>query len=227
MKKVVLMVIAVVLVAASIATAQTVVGSKHDLSSAGPNATYRSTNIAEVCVFCHTPHQATAANGQDPLWNHTLSATASYGVYASGTLNATLTDIGGAVAGSASTSSLCMSCHDGTVGIGSLYNNPNNPAGGEFTPTNSAVMVTGNANLGTDLTNDHPVNFLYNAALATADGGLQTPASLTWVDAGQTVPLYAGTVQCASCHDPHDPTNAPFLVKSNSASALCVTCHNK
>lgn len=227
MRKVLLICLAVVLVTASMAAAQTVVGSKHDLSSAGPNLTYRSTNISEVCVFCHTPHQAAAANGQDPLWNHTLSATASYGVYASGTLNAVPTDIGNAVAGSASTSSLCMSCHDGTVGVGSLYNNPNNPAGGEFTPTNSAVMVAGNANVGTDLTNDHPVNFTYNTALATADAGLVSPFSAIWVDAGMTVPLYGGTVQCSSCHDPHDPTNSPFLVKSNSASGLCVTCHTK
>ena len=66
--------------------AQTVVGTAHDLSSTGPGA---QTNVTRVCVFCHTPHQAAAANAQDPLWNHTLSATASYGVYGSATMNAT------------------------------------------------------------------------------------------------------------------------------------------
>lgn len=208
------------------AQAQTIVGSKHDLSNTGPGVHGGTT---EICVFCHTPHQATAANKQDPLWNHTLSATASYGIYASTTLNATPTDIGGAVAGSATVSNLCMSCHDGTVSVASLYNPPNSGmgaivAGGAVT---GAGLITGNPNLGTDLTDDHPVNFTFNAALATADGGLVTPASAAWVDAGSTVPLYTWTVQCASCHNVHNPTNVPFLRVANAASALCLKCHVK
>jgi hypothetical protein len=115
--------------------------------------------------FCHTPHQTAAANGQDPLWNHTLSSAASYGVYASATLNATPTDLAPAVAGSASVSALCMSCHDGTIGVGSMYNDPNSLAGAdpENDPAGSPVLITGSANLGTDLTNDHPVNFATTA----------------------------------------------------------------
>jgi len=197
---------------AGIITAQTVVGSSHDLSAALPTS-------QRVCVFCHTPHQPT---GQitDPLWNHTLSATASYGVYASATLDATPTDIGG---GSA-VSNLCMSCHDGTIGLGSLYNDPNIAAApGEETPSNSGTFMTGNSLLGTDLTNDHPINFTYDTALATADGGLEDPATTPAVAAL----LSGGTVQCSSCHDPHDPTNVPFLRMSNAASALCTTCHIK
>ena len=40
-------------------------------------------------------------------------------------------------------------------------------------------------------------------------------------------------VQCASCHDPHDPDERneqgrdPFLRTSNRESALCLTCHAK
>ncbi len=227
MKKV-LLGIAVVVMIAGAAGAQ-VVGSAHDLSSTGPGA---QTNVNRVCVFCHTPHQATAANGQDPLWNHTLSSTASYGVYGSSSLNATPTDIGGAVAGSANASNLCMSCHDGTVSVASVWNAPNespiddNPAnitiaaGGNVT---GGGLITGNPNLGVDLSNDHPVNFTYDTALANADGGLYDPAVTSAVSAL----LFGGTVQCASCHDPHDTTNEPFLVMSNSASALCLTCHNK
>lgn len=219
----------VLLAAASMASAQTVVGTAHDLSSTGPGVT---TNVNRVCVFCHTPHQATAANGQDPLWNHTLSATAAYGVYGSGTLDATPADIGAAVVGSASVSNLCMSCHDGTVSVASLYNAPNeapindNPAnititaGGNVT---AAGLITGNPNLGTDLTNDHPVNFTYDTALATADGELYDPATTPTVAAL----LSGGTVQCSSCHDPHNGTFEPFLVMSNVSSALCTTCHVK
>jgi len=210
LKKVIPLVVMFVAVA-SWAYPQTVVGTDHDLSNDG--------NTAEVCVYCHTPHQATAAAGQDPLWNHTLSTVASYGVYASTTLDSSPTDIGGAVAGSASVSNLCMSCHDGTVAPSSLYNNPNAGA-----PT-AIALLTGGANLGQALSDDHPINFNYDAALATSDGGLVTPTDATTVDG--TIPLFGGTVQCASCHDPHDDTNSPFLVATNSNSGLCTRCHLK
>ncbi|MFQ6084309.1 MAG: cytochrome c3 family protein [Candidatus Aminicenantia bacterium] len=199
----------------------TVVGTDHDMSVGG--GSYADTTATWVCVFCHTPHQASAASGQDPLWNHTLSSTANYGTYDSDTIDATdITDIGGAAAGSANVSNLCMSCHDGTIAVGSLWNPPNvNP------PADTTTKVTGGANLGTDLSDDHPINFTYDSTLATNDGELNTPVSTSWVDAGQTVPLFSSKVQCASCHDPHDDTNQPFLVKGNTDSALCTTCHIK
>ncbi len=224
MKRVLIIGLAV-LAAASLANAQTVVGTAHDLSTTGGTP---ATNVTRVCVFCHTPHQATAANGQYPLWNHTLSTTASYGVYSSPTFDGsgTISDIGGAVAGSAAVSNLCMSCHDGTVSVASMYNPPN-----EVSVTISPVagiidgggLIISNANVGTDLTDDHPVNFTYDTALATADGGLNDPATTPAVAAL----LIGGQVQCSSCHDPHDNTNQPFLVMDNTASALCTTCHTK
>jgi predicted CXXCH cytochrome family protein len=121
---------------------------------------------------------------------------------------------------------LCMSCHDGTVSVLSMYNPPN--AG---TPTVTALagrisatgQVVSNANMGTSLTNDHPVNFTYNSALAVSDGGLRDPATTPAVAA--LIP--GGTVQCSSCHTTHDPTNTPFLRTSNVGSALCLTCHIK
>lgn len=207
------------------AAAQTVVGSKHDLRAAG-GGTPTGTGLQEVCVSCHTPHQATAANAQDPLWNHTGTATAAFGVYASATLNATPTDIGGAAMGSQSVSMLCMSCHDGTVSVLSMYNPPNSgtptvaPLAGRIS---AAGLIISNANVGTSLVDDHPVNFIYNTALATADGGLRDPATTPAVAALLT----GGTVQCASCHDPHNATNTPFLVMNNTGSALCIVCHIK
>ena len=56
---------AVLWLAASDAPAQTIVGSKHDLST--------TSGLNEPCVFCHTPH----ASSKDPaftgvpLWNRT------------------------------------------------------------------------------------------------------------------------------------------------------------
>jgi predicted CXXCH cytochrome family protein len=198
-----------------------VAGSPHDLRPI-------TTNLTETCVSCHTPHQPSGRTTK-PLWNHSLSGQASYGTYSSPTMNALPADIGGL----ATVSNLCMSCHDGSVSVLSLYNDP--PAG---TPVLAAGPPAGflangrldplnSANIGTDLTNDHPVNFTYDAALATSDGGLVTPNSASYVDAGHTIPLYTGTLQCASCHNPHDNANGAFLRKSNTGSALCITCHNK
>jgi predicted CXXCH cytochrome family protein len=205
------------------AQAQSVVGSPHDMSADLP-VTQR------VCVFCPTPHQPEGPPqvNTDPLWNHTLSATANYLVYASATLNAVPVDIGGGT----TVSNLCMSCHDDTVGVGSLYNDPNEipPALGEETPTNAATLISAisvNADMGTDLSNDHPINFTYDAALVTADaaGG---PNGLADPTVAPVLPLlFAGTVQCASCHDPHNNTFGAFLVLSNVNSALCTTCHLK
>lgn len=211
--------------------AGTIVGSRHDLRATG-GGTPTGNGLTEVCVTCHTPHmlEANPPNGQYPLWNHTGTATAVFGVYTSPTLNATLTEIGGAAmapypAGQSS-SLLCMSCHDGTVSVLSMYNPPN---AGAPTVTAVATRIDGTgriispSNMGTSLRNDHPVNFTYNTALATADGGLKDPAVTPTVSRL----LVGGTVQCSSCHDVHDPTNTPFLTVSNAASALCLTCHNK
>ncbi len=90
--------------------------------------------------------------------------------------------------------------------------------------------MTGNALVGTDLSNDHPVSFTYDGALALADLGLFDPTN-TQSGLGGTITatmLQGGKVQCASCHDVHNSANLPnLLLKSNAASALCLTCHDK
>ena len=80
--------------------------------------------------------------------------------------------------------------------------------------------------MGTDLSDDHPISFTYDAALATADGELATPSGGTV----GTLPLFGASsdqMECATCHDVHDDTNGNFLLMDNTASALCLTCHNK
>jgi predicted CXXCH cytochrome family protein len=210
----------------------TIKGSKHDLGSGGPNAVYRATNTTETCIFCHTPHGSRIVSGagtvanQLPLWNRNAPTSTDYGIYNSATMNATPTTWGGNANASAS---LCMSCHDGTLGVGNIIAKPGDSGGNA--PTNSAILVTGLTNLGngnTALSNDHPVNFTYNTALATADGGLWDPAG----NASVALLLIGGAsginnVQCASCHDSHDPTFAPFLRQTNAGSALCLVCHKK
>ncbi len=222
MRRFILMALGMLVVAGG-ARAASVVGSAHDLRS----LTSGATPLTEVCVTCHTPHQVTAANGQDPLWNHTLSGTATYGVYSSPTMNAVPVELGGASAGTAAVSNLCLSCHDGTVSVFSMYRAPvgGAPTFAAGAVINASGMLIGGASLGTSLTDDHPINFTYDAALATADTGLVSPASASLVVAG--VPLYNSKVQCASCHNVHDPANVPFLRVANTGSALCLKCHVK
>ncbi len=177
-----------------------ITGTKHDLSAKGWGST-------ETCVFCHVPHNATTGLAA-PLWNHAATA-ATFTLYdntISSTLNATTGQPGGV-------SKLCLSCHDGTVALDSF---------GTRTGTN---FMPGSAKLGTDLSNDHPISFLYDAALATADGGLVTPTSTSSVVTG--IPLFSGKLECATCHNVHSNTNSPFLRTSNAASALCLKCHLK
>ncbi|RMG47191.1 MAG: cytochrome C [Acidobacteria bacterium] len=217
------------LAAAPAAAQSSVVDTKHNLSAtAGADQIAdHSTDEDQICVFCHTPHRASPSA---PLWNHTQSSVASYGVYSSPTLDASdVSDIGGGT----DVSNLCMSCHDGTVGVNDLGNPANdtggNPTMGSGNELDAAgkILPSRPTNMGTSLADDHPVNFTYDSALAAADGELNTPESSMWVDAAHTVPLFNGKVQCASCHDPHNNTNEPFLTKTNQGSQLCLTCHVK
>ena len=177
-----------------------IAGTAHDLSGNG-------WGTDQICIFCHAPHNTNNTVTGAPLWNHDVT-TSTFTTYSSDTLNATVGQPDGA-------SKLCLSCHDGTVAIDS------------FGGSTGTHFMTGGENVGTDLSNDHPISFTYDAALATADGGLVTPASASWVDAGQTIPLYGAKLQCASCHDVHDDANGDFLRVSNAGSALCLSCHNK
>jgi predicted CXXCH cytochrome family protein len=188
-------------------SAGTIINSKHDLSVAGPGSV-RAVTEAGVCIFCHTPHHST---GEQPLWNHVMPTATNYIVYSSPTLKAVVGQPDGA-------SRLCLSCHDGTVAIGMVNSQatPIEMQGGVTT------MPVGPGNLGTDLSGDHPVSFVYDAALAAADGQLKDPSTLV-----NKVKLDPNAkMQCTSCHDPHDNQYGNFLVQDNTGSALCINCHN-
>lgn len=204
-----------------------IANSKHDLSTSG-GGTIKATAQTEICVFCHTPHGA-SATANTPLWNHTMSASAGFGVYTnSNSMNATATAITGT---DGSTSSLCMSCHDGTIAVNSQNNPSNNAAGVAGNLMAGAVtLITGAGSLG-QLTNDHPVNFAYASSIAGGDTALVAEATV--MGAGYGVKLFgaagSATVQCASCHDVHDgsASTAPFLRTTMTGSALCLKCHVK
>jgi predicted CXXCH cytochrome family protein len=112
------------------------------------------------------------------------------------------------------TSILCLSCHDGTVALGNTYKNPNSMS--------FAHSMTKRGNLGTDLSDDHPISFVYDANLASQDGELKVPSTLPSHVLDQNNKL-----QCTSCHDSHKDLQGNFLKRTNEFSNLCFTCHDK
>lgn len=180
--------------------------TKHNLSAGGPG-TRKATSEAEICVFCHAPHN-TAPSGQ--LWNRRLPAT-TYAPYTSSTLRSAPGQPNGA-------SLLCLSCHDGTIALGDVLSRA-------ATIDMAGGALSGNALLGINLSDDHPVSFVFDAALRAARGELADPATL--VRPGAVRLDASGRLQCTACHDPHDDANGNFLVMPNTASALCQTCHIK
>jgi predicted CXXCH cytochrome family protein len=129
-------------------------------------------------------------------------------------------------------SKLCLGCHDGTVAIDSY--GKNTTVGWHF--ISDAQFGTGSKVIGTDLTNDHPISFVYDAALVAADGALRDPVTATILPGINSVTgtiaaeLLDGTgqVQCTSCHDVHNGQGINKLLKvNNTGSALCLTCHIK
>ena len=214
MKKLLVMAALATLVATSAFAASGVItGSAHDLSA-------YSSNTDELCVYCHTPH---GGSFDAPLWNRGVDSMAAYTAYTSATFDATASlAVGDA--------QLCMTCHDGDMS--DALTNP--PAGGQpdfLVPGPGGSTFSSTANIGGDaakLTNDHPVGFVYDTALAGTDGELHDPAATPAVDAL----LFAGEMWCSSCHDVHKPgtvaaSDIPFLRSTNNGSALCLTCHNK
>lgn len=212
--------------------------SKHDLSSTsatgGAAGTIKSTNVDELCVFCHTPHGG-AIGEKAPLWNRSLGSLtfAATDLYNSATLEAATAPTTVLAKVNASDAKLCISCHDG----GSLAGGLNNPpaSNGNVQPTFGAANATsGNTDIldgsgvaTNALRNDHPIGMVYNTAAGT-DTELYEIFESTNLSNG-TLPLYDGGVMwCSSCHDVHNPDKGtPFLNMTNSGSAMCLSCHNK
>jgi len=188
-----------------------ITASAHNLNGA-PGVTMPD---GRICVACHTPHNALVADA--PLWNHEITGETFTPYPPSATLDAT-------VPVPAGVSLMCLSCHDGVTALDS------------FGGAAGSVLMTGAAVLGTDLTNDHPISFTYDGALATTDGQLHDPTATTSglpgggnIDDDMLFGAGNDQMECASCHDVHNGPGvvSPLLVKANTSSALCFTCHDK
>ncbi len=189
------------------AYSQSIVNTAHNLSVNGPG-TVKSSSEGQVCIFCHTPHNS---NPQAPLWNRNDPGQ-TYTMYDNSVSSTSDIPVDGSRQPDGS-SILCLSCHDGTIALGSVASTATDIFDGS-----GGTMPAGRGLLSTDLSDDHPVSFVYSS-VAIADGQFQNPPLFPVTLDGN------GKVQCATCHDPHDNTNGKFLVASNEFSALCMDCH--
>ena len=220
-----------------------IASTKHNLgttnSRVGENRVTAGTD--EICVFCHTPHGANTGVSA-PLWNKALPSTTytPYNTTNSGTIDGAVLSVG-------SVSLACLSCHDGTQAMDNIINAPGSggydASGGGATGlgytwatglrADADGKLTGIANLGADLTNDHPIGIQYcgggpNATTPTGgcvDADFVAPqtalinsARVWWVDtAGGT----AGSRQ---------RTDMTLYTRSfggtNGPSVECGSCHD-
>lgn len=225
-----------------------IVGSSHDFTdnSAGegtggeaPVAITEAWNQrGEICRVCHVPHDhANAAkrytNGL--LWNHQLSS-ATYTMY-DNAWSSTLTGVQSTQPDG--TAKLCLSCHDGTVGIDTFDKYTGGAVVLGTTDLYEAdALVTNFTDGGNlDLRGTHPLSIQFPAG-ETGDGkNFTVPTTATWFD-GSTVAstLDNGKVQCSTCHDVHNQGTVPgthllrqaqTVAQGGVASGLCLTCHVK
>ena len=186
----------------------------------------------EICIFCHTPH---SASKQGALWNrHDPNDSTDFPLYDSTSLkiknipaaqyNTTADYPNGAT-------KLCLSCHDGVIGIGTLLDR-------EITMTNEFMSGVEKVTTGTDvfdpeivLTNTHPVSFVYSSFVRDQLEILGRNFKIPSPDLRDS----QERVQCTICHNPHDDRGEyvdvpPFwrivsTTPANSYDDLCKHCH--
>jgi predicted CXXCH cytochrome family protein len=196
------------MLAAVSALAQTgdVLGS-HDLSMSG--GSHIKGSMSGACLYCHVPHSGPSKGG--PLWGQTLS-TQIYSTYVSDTAENTTTQ---PVLGA--DSSLCLSCHDGTVAVGQVV------------PYGPYTMQGKWNTLGYKLEGSHP----FSLKLPIKDAStLVASLAANGKTADQTgaIKLIKGNIECTSCHEPHnayiDKQSLNFLALKNAGGAICLSCHD-
>ncbi len=150
------------------------------------------------CDSCHVPHNASTMPGL-PLWNGSETTT-TFTMYSSTTFQAS---IDGQPSGA---SRLCLSCHDGA-----------NP---------KYLWMSDDKKFGaSELTNSHPISFVYDAALVATDGHLKDPSQPSTL--GRTIATdlldSQGKMQCNSCHDVHTSGVGEFLLRGYDYGYSTVT----
>lgn len=178
-------------------------------------------NYGQPCVYCHAPH---ATAGTRPLWNRRLP-TGPYRMYED-----PLDMI--ADPQPTGTTRLCLSCHDGTIGLDDILVRPVGWSGSgphretieECTSCHNGGNPAGGLNWENvwfrpqDMRDQHPISIQYDAS---RDAGFHPASAVT----AAGLVLENGRVQCNTCHEPHSARYRPFLRVPNSNRSLCLICH--
>jgi predicted CXXCH cytochrome family protein len=185
-----------------------ITGSAHDFTSYGWSA-------GRPCIVCHTPHDSDTSPAYSPLWNHALTGQ-TYTLYPSSELE-------GAIDQPVGVSRLCLSCHDGTVAIDSY--------GG----ATGSQYISGDALIGTDLSNDHPiaVDWTHPQPYPSCSnchghggGGWDSQLPFYSTDGRRNCGTSCNLVECASCHNVHNESGNLKLLRLPK-SDLCQHCHGQ
>lgn len=200
------------------------------MQNGGRNYNASATGGADqVCVFCHTPHNASPAI---PLWNkvYTSGVENSYRLYTS---SPTLSPTAKAAKITANSESLlCLSCHDGKTAINVLHNSSyrDSTLSGDaviyidgtvsgagafsigqqwigptsFNAPNLGAVRNSSGNIATDTDSVNGTNFTddHPIGFSYTDAAASKPGQLKPTpDAG--IRLFNGRIECSSCHNPH------------------------
>ena len=198
-----------------------VVGSNHDMTAqfTAGNLSGGFNSTGQVCIYCHIPHEATAAAA--PLWNRDATG-ATYTMYDSTWSSTIDMTVAGTPQG---VSAACLGCHDGTVAVDALHNQPWAGPGQFWTSDGTLTLAASFANVGTNLTDDHPISVTYDNADDDEFYAIATvkAAELPFFGTG------ADQLECGTCHDVHYQGFAAneSLRVDPAGSQLCLTCHIK
>lgn len=216
--------------------------TRHNLSSTS-QYNIKATSETQICVFCHTPHSSDSTEA--PLWNRddtTQTFTMATTQWVNWGRPAT-----GADGTPTSTSKKCLSCHDGSIAIGSIRRGGGTPVipipmtdsgTGKLDPDGSLASTPFG---GYDLRGGHVISFNYNQFYTNAPAGVKSNF-ISWasISIGDQHSMFdkQGRMQCHSCHDPHEDKcndtsktvgNDPFWRKLCSGGkniSVCETCHS-
>ncbi|WP_298439733.1 cytochrome C [Geobacter sp.] len=233
-------------------------GNPHNLSITNTGVNFKATNAADpranqVCIFCHTPHNARA---QTPLWNR-ADTTQTFGHYSSASLSihkdATARSASDYLSEPNGSSRLCLSCHDGVTALGAILRSGFDTSAIEVNGSDLTVMSGTHVFDRTKVTNSHhPVSFKYTTDVVARLNTLEGPGN------SYTLPMDSTSnargfikldrdqrVQCTTCHEPHqsqykdtinNPPLTPFWVYDGSGlgtvspntvhDEVCLACHN-
>jgi len=213
-----------------------IANTKHNFGAFAPAGNIQTSSTSEICVFCHTPHNSSPAG---PIWNRADSG-ATYNVYASQSLAATLAPNPSTLSQPTGASKLCLSCHDGTIAIGYVRDAPGAGASAvDLNVTGANLDMTGKLSpssvsyIGTDLRKDHPISFAYSQSYPS-NTEIKGPGADGVTFGNLNIKLDSGkNVQCTTCHDPHGTPYPKFLTASIAYDStvdnltVCTSCHDK